>query len=76
VDLSLARCWEGQANAQVILAAMANESQKKRWFSDIARLVFYVLHDNTDRVLSSIGQEILGQSYDRSYCGLCPNPTP
>ncbi len=29
VDLSLARCWEGQANAQVILAAMANESQKK-----------------------------------------------
>jgi len=35
VDLSLARCWEGQANAQVILAAMANESQKKRWFEGI-----------------------------------------
>ncbi len=35
VDLSLARCWEGHVNAQVILAAMANESQKKRWFEGI-----------------------------------------
>ncbi len=37
VDLSLARCWEGHANAQVILAAMANESQKKRWFEGIVQ---------------------------------------
>lgn len=35
VDLSLARCWEGHANAQVIIAAMANESQQKRWFKGI-----------------------------------------
>jgi alkylation response protein AidB-like acyl-CoA dehydrogenase len=39
-------------------------------------LSFYVLHDNSDRILSSIGQEILGQSYDRSYFGSSPNPTP
>ncbi|MEH2317716.1 acyl-CoA dehydrogenase family protein [Nostoc sp.] len=37
VDLSLARCWEGHANAQVLLAAMANESQKKRWFEGIVQ---------------------------------------
>ena len=35
VDLSLARCWEGHVNAQVLLVAMANESQKKRWFEGI-----------------------------------------
>lgn len=37
VDLSLARCWEGHANAQVLLTAMANESQKKRWFEGIVQ---------------------------------------
>lgn len=37
VDLSLARCWEGHANAQVIIAGMANESQKKRWFEGIVQ---------------------------------------
>ena len=79
VDLSLARCWEGHANAQVILAAMGNESQKKRWFEGIVQhgeklrdLSFYVLHDNCDRVLSSIGQEILGQSFDRAYFNTHP----
>ncbi|MEA5468848.1 acyl-CoA dehydrogenase, partial [Spirulina sp. 06S082] len=30
-------------------------------------LSFYVLHDSSDRVLSSIGQEILGESCDRSF---------
>ncbi|MEC4985059.1 MAG: acyl-CoA dehydrogenase family protein [Oscillatoria sp. PMC 1068.18] len=37
VNLSLARCWEGHTNCQVLLAAMANESQKKRWFEGIVR---------------------------------------
>jgi alkylation response protein AidB-like acyl-CoA dehydrogenase len=34
-DLSLARCWEGHANSLVLLDGMANESQKKRWFSGV-----------------------------------------
>ncbi|AFZ11691.1 Acyl-CoA dehydrogenase type 2 domain protein [Crinalium epipsammum PCC 9333] len=37
VDLSLARCWEGHANAQILLTAMANESQKKCWFEGIVQ---------------------------------------
>ena len=35
VDLALARCWEGHSNCQILLAAMANEAQKKRWFEGI-----------------------------------------
>ena len=35
VDLSLARCWEGHTNCQILLTAMANQSQKKRWFAGI-----------------------------------------
>ena len=34
-DLSLARCWEGHANSQVLLAAMATDEQKARWFEGI-----------------------------------------
>ena len=34
-DMSLARCWEGHANSQVLLAAMATEAQKARWFEGI-----------------------------------------
>lgn len=34
-DLSLARCWEGHANSQVLLATMATEAQKARWFEGI-----------------------------------------
>ena len=37
VDMSLARCWEGHTNCQVLLTAMANESQKRRWFEGIVR---------------------------------------
>ncbi|WP_013334368.1 acyl-CoA dehydrogenase family protein [Gloeothece verrucosa] len=37
VDLSLARCWEGHTNSQILLAAMGNESQKKRWFEGIVK---------------------------------------
>lgn len=35
VDLSLARCWEGHANSLVILDALADESQKERWFAGV-----------------------------------------
>jgi alkylation response protein AidB-like acyl-CoA dehydrogenase len=34
-NMSLARCWEGHLNSQVLLAAMADESQKARWFEGI-----------------------------------------
>src|SRR4051794_21872552 len=34
-DMSLARCWEGHVNAQVLLAALGDERQKARWFGGI-----------------------------------------
>jgi alkylation response protein AidB-like acyl-CoA dehydrogenase len=34
-DMSLARCWEGHVNAQVLLAAMACRRQQARWFEGI-----------------------------------------
>ncbi len=34
-DMSLARCWEGHVNSQVLLSALANEEQKARWFEGI-----------------------------------------
>ena len=37
VDLSLARCWEGHTNCQILLTAMANESQKKLWFEGMVK---------------------------------------
>lgn len=34
-DMSLARCWEGHVNAQVLIAALGNDEQKHRWFEGI-----------------------------------------
>ena len=34
-DMSLARCWEGHANSQLLIAALANEQQQSRWFEGI-----------------------------------------
>jgi alkylation response protein AidB-like acyl-CoA dehydrogenase len=34
-DMSLARCWEGHVNSQVLLSALANQEQKTRWFEGI-----------------------------------------
>lgn len=34
-DLSLARCWEGHANALLLLEAMATDTQKARWFAGV-----------------------------------------
>lgn len=34
-DLSLARCWEGHVNSLVLLDGLANEEQKKRWFTGV-----------------------------------------
>jgi alkylation response protein AidB-like acyl-CoA dehydrogenase len=34
-DLSLARCWEGHANALLLLEAMATDAQKARWFAGV-----------------------------------------
>lgn len=37
VDLSVARCWEGHTNMQVLLDCMGNEAQKQRWFEGIVQ---------------------------------------
>ena len=34
-NMSLARCWEGHANSQVLIAALGNDEQKERWFEGI-----------------------------------------
>jgi alkylation response protein AidB-like acyl-CoA dehydrogenase len=34
-DMSLARCWEGHINAQVLLTALADARQQARWFPGI-----------------------------------------
>ncbi|MER6524042.1 acyl-CoA dehydrogenase family protein [Streptomyces sp. NPDC001508] len=34
-DLSLARCWEGHANALVLIDALATPEQKRRWFAGV-----------------------------------------
>ena len=34
-DMSLARCWEGHINSQVLLAAIADQDQQARWFEGI-----------------------------------------
>jgi alkylation response protein AidB-like acyl-CoA dehydrogenase len=34
-DMSLARCWEGHVNSQVLTSALGNEEQKERWFEGI-----------------------------------------
>ncbi len=34
-DLSLARCWEGNANSLMLLDALASEEQKARWFPGV-----------------------------------------
>src|SRR3954452_16196092 len=34
-DMSLARCWEGHVNSQVLLAALGDDRQKARWFEGI-----------------------------------------
>lgn len=36
-DLSLARCWEGHVNSLVLLDGIANEEQKKSWFSGVVQ---------------------------------------
>ncbi len=34
-DLSLARCWEGHANAMLLIDNIANAEQKSRWFNGV-----------------------------------------
>lgn len=34
-DLSLARCWEGHANAMTLIDGVGNEAQKRRWFAGV-----------------------------------------
>ncbi|HEX5497210.1 MAG TPA: acyl-CoA dehydrogenase family protein [Mycobacteriales bacterium] len=36
-DLSLARCWEGHANALVLIDALGSPEQKERWFDGVVR---------------------------------------
>lgn len=37
VDLSMARCWEGHSNSLVLIEGIANEKQKRRWFSGVTQ---------------------------------------
>jgi alkylation response protein AidB-like acyl-CoA dehydrogenase len=34
-NMSLARCWEGHVNSQLLLTGLANEEQQARWFKGI-----------------------------------------
>jgi len=34
-DMSLARCWEGHVNAQVLIDALGSDEQRERWFDGI-----------------------------------------
>src|SRR5438477_2374048 len=34
-DLALARCWEGHANSLVLLDGLADDAQRRRWFTGI-----------------------------------------
>jgi alkylation response protein AidB-like acyl-CoA dehydrogenase len=34
-DMSLARCWEGHVNSQVLIAGMGDDRQRGRWFEGI-----------------------------------------
>lgn len=34
-DLSLARCWEGHANAMTLIDGAGNDTQKRRWFAEV-----------------------------------------
>jgi alkylation response protein AidB-like acyl-CoA dehydrogenase len=34
-DLSLARCWEGHANAMTLIDGVGTEAQKRRWFGAV-----------------------------------------
>jgi alkylation response protein AidB-like acyl-CoA dehydrogenase len=44
--------------------ALIRPSPLERIYRDLS---FYILHDNSDHVLATIGREILGQSHDRSF---------
>ncbi len=34
-NMSLARCWEGHANSQLLIAALGSNEQKERWFEGV-----------------------------------------
>jgi alkylation response protein AidB-like acyl-CoA dehydrogenase len=36
-DLSLARCWEGHVNSQMLLSVLGNAQQRSRWFEGIVQ---------------------------------------
>jgi len=37
VDLSLARCWEGHANALTLIDGAGDEAQRRRWFTGVLK---------------------------------------
>jgi alkylation response protein AidB-like acyl-CoA dehydrogenase len=36
-DMSLARCWEGHVNSQLLIAALGSVEQQERWFEGVVR---------------------------------------
>jgi alkylation response protein AidB-like acyl-CoA dehydrogenase len=52
--------------------ALIRPSPLERIYRDLS---FYVLHDNSDQVLATIGREVLGQPHDSSFFNSAPSPT-
>ena len=52
-------------------AGLIRPSPLERIYRDLS---FYVLHDNADQVLATIGREILGQPHDASFFNPPPDP--
>jgi alkylation response protein AidB-like acyl-CoA dehydrogenase len=53
--------------------SLIRPSPLERIYRDLS---FYVLHDNSDQVLATIGREILGQPHDASFFNPPPQPAP
>jgi alkylation response protein AidB-like acyl-CoA dehydrogenase len=62
----------GQALHACGARGLIRPSPLERIYRDLS---FYVLHDNSDHVLATIGREILGQTHDASFFNPPPGPT-
>jgi alkylation response protein AidB-like acyl-CoA dehydrogenase len=71
----LLEMWATDTVEQAVRACGARglirPSPLERIYRDLS---FYVLHDNADQVLATIGREILGQAHDASFFNHPPDP--
>ena len=72
----LLEAWATDTVSQALHACGARglirPSPLERIYRDLS---FYVLHDNSDQVLATIGREILGLPHDASFFNRPPDPT-